>query len=190
MSVAASCFASRREAVFVAVETYNRAHPEARLPRPAARLLAVMFAAEDVCCVSQQELMAEGFGDTLPGCCVPWLRQASCQSRRAPRVSRTPTACCFRWRPGHEPPREAIRSRPCRAAGPQRQGPHHGLRPRLGRPTPPARPTPRPDHPRLPGGPGGAAVGLPQRRGRGAASRHTRRSPPRPSAAAIPSTRR
>ena len=58
--------ANRREAVFAAVETYNRTHPAAPLPRPAARLLAVMFATEDVCCVSQETLKAEGFGDTLP----------------------------------------------------------------------------------------------------------------------------
>ena len=66
MPVAASCFASRRDAFSIAVETHNQAHPEARLPRPAARLLAVMFATEDVCCVSQQELSARGFGETLP----------------------------------------------------------------------------------------------------------------------------
>jgi hypothetical protein len=59
--------ASRREAVFAAVEAYNQTHPAAPLPRPAARLLAVMFAAEDVCCLSQQSLVAEGFGKTLPG---------------------------------------------------------------------------------------------------------------------------
>jgi hypothetical protein len=57
---------SRREAVFAAVEAHNRAHPAA-LPRPAARLLAVMFATEDVCCMSQQALVAKGFGKTLPG---------------------------------------------------------------------------------------------------------------------------
>ena len=28
--------------------------------------MAVMFATEDVCCVSQETLKAEGFGDTLP----------------------------------------------------------------------------------------------------------------------------
>jgi hypothetical protein len=56
---------SRREAVFAAVEAYNRAHPKARLPRQAARLLAFMFADKDVCCQSQQDLMAEGFGDSL-----------------------------------------------------------------------------------------------------------------------------
>ena len=58
--------ASRRETVFAAVEAYNRTHPAARLPRPAARLLAVMFATEDVCSLSQGTLKAEGFGDTLP----------------------------------------------------------------------------------------------------------------------------
>ena len=41
-------------------------HPAAPLPRPSARLLAVMFATEDVCCLSQQALAAEGFGKTLP----------------------------------------------------------------------------------------------------------------------------
>ena len=56
---------SRREAVFAAVEAYDRAHPKARLPRPAARLLATMFTDQDVCCLSQQALMAGGFGDSL-----------------------------------------------------------------------------------------------------------------------------
>ena len=42
--------ASRRDAAVVAaVEAYNRPIPQRRLPRPAARLLAVMFATEDVC---------------------------------------------------------------------------------------------------------------------------------------------
>jgi len=60
--------ASRRDAFIAAVETHNRAHPTARLPRPTARLLAVMFAAEDVCCMSQEAMAAEGFSrKTLPG---------------------------------------------------------------------------------------------------------------------------
>jgi len=59
--------ASRREAIFAAVEGHNRTHSAAPLPRPAARLLAIMFAAEDVCCLSQQSLAAEGFGKSLPG---------------------------------------------------------------------------------------------------------------------------
>src|SRR3954464_8616475 len=66
MPVATSCFASRRDAFFIAVETYNRTHRASPLPQPAVRLLAVMFAAEDVCCVSQQELLARGFGKSLP----------------------------------------------------------------------------------------------------------------------------
>jgi hypothetical protein len=57
---------SRRNAITAAVEVHNRAHPTARLPRPAARLLAVMFDTEDVCCLSQETLKARGFGDTLP----------------------------------------------------------------------------------------------------------------------------
>ncbi len=50
-----------------AVEAHNRTHSAAPLPRPAARLLvlAIMFAAEDVCCLSQQALVAEGFGKSL-----------------------------------------------------------------------------------------------------------------------------
>ena len=39
--------------------------PQPPLPRPAARLLAVMFATEDVCCLSRQALVAEGFGKSL-----------------------------------------------------------------------------------------------------------------------------
>jgi hypothetical protein len=57
---------SRRNTIADAVEAHNRNHPTARLPRPAARLLAVMFATEDVCCVSQETLKAQGFGDTMP----------------------------------------------------------------------------------------------------------------------------
>jgi hypothetical protein len=58
--------ASRREAIFAAVEAHNQAHPASPLPRPAARLLAVMFDIEDVCCLSQQALAAEGLGKALP----------------------------------------------------------------------------------------------------------------------------
>jgi hypothetical protein len=56
---------SRRNAIIAAVEAYNRVHPTARLPRPAVRLLAFMFADQDVCCLSQQALRAEGFGQDL-----------------------------------------------------------------------------------------------------------------------------
>jgi hypothetical protein len=59
--------ASRREAIFAAVEAHNRTYPASPLPRPAARLLAVIFDTEDVCCLSQETLKAQGFGKALPG---------------------------------------------------------------------------------------------------------------------------
>ena len=79
---------SRRNAIAAAVEVHNRAHPTARLPRPAARLLAVMFAAEDVCCVSQQELLARGFGKSLPAA-LRALVEAGFMSKQA-GTSRVP----------------------------------------------------------------------------------------------------
>jgi hypothetical protein len=59
---------SRRNAIAAAVEAHNRAHPTARLPRPAARLLTVMFANDDVCRQSLEALVAEGFTrNAIPG---------------------------------------------------------------------------------------------------------------------------
>jgi hypothetical protein len=48
---------SRRNAIAAAVEVHNRAHPTARLPRPAARLLAVMFDSDDICQLSLDALL-------------------------------------------------------------------------------------------------------------------------------------
>jgi hypothetical protein len=62
-AAAVSCVASRRDAIIAAVEAYNRTHSP--LPRPSARLLAVMFADQDVCCLSQEALAAQGFGNSL-----------------------------------------------------------------------------------------------------------------------------
>ena len=75
-------YTSRREAVFAAVEAHNRTHPAAPLPRRAARLLAVMFADQDVCCLSQQVLASEGFGKTVPGV-LRALVEAGLVSRQA-----------------------------------------------------------------------------------------------------------
>jgi hypothetical protein len=57
----------RREAITACVEAYNHAHPQAPLPRPAARLLGVMFSRDDVCQRSLEALEAEGFArKTVP----------------------------------------------------------------------------------------------------------------------------
>ena len=98
---ATSCVASRREAAFAAVEAYNRAHPKARLPRPAARLLATMFADRDVCCLSQQALMAEGFGDSLRRV-LRALIEAGFMSKQA-GTSRVPDSYRLQHRLGDAP---------------------------------------------------------------------------------------
>ena len=43
------------------MDAYDRDHPDAPLPRTAARLLTVMFPSDDVCQRSQEALVAEGF---------------------------------------------------------------------------------------------------------------------------------
>jgi hypothetical protein len=59
--------ADRREAIAAAVETYNHAHPQAPLPRPAVRLLGVMFSRDDACRRSLEALVADGFNrKTVP----------------------------------------------------------------------------------------------------------------------------
>jgi hypothetical protein len=55
--------AARREAIAAAINAYNRAHHESPLPRPAARLLAAMFAADEVC---QRSLRRRVNRKTLP----------------------------------------------------------------------------------------------------------------------------
>ena len=57
----------RRDEIAAAVAAYDRDHPDAPLPRNAARLLAVMFPSEDVCHRSLEAIAAEGFSrDRLP----------------------------------------------------------------------------------------------------------------------------
>ena len=54
--------ADDRQAAFDdAVEAYNHAHPTATLPRPAARLLGIMFADSDICRQSLDALARRGF---------------------------------------------------------------------------------------------------------------------------------
>ena len=56
---------SRRNAIAAAVEAHNLAHPTARLPRPAARLLTAMFASDDTCQQSRDALL-EASGVSRP----------------------------------------------------------------------------------------------------------------------------
>jgi hypothetical protein len=51
----------RRGDIAAAVAAYDSANLKARLPRSAARLLAVMFPTEDVCQQSLEALAAKGF---------------------------------------------------------------------------------------------------------------------------------
>ena len=51
----------RRDDIVAAVAAYDRANPETRLPRNAAHLLAAMFASDDVCQRSLEDIAAEGF---------------------------------------------------------------------------------------------------------------------------------
>ena len=58
----------RRDDIVAAVAAYDRANPETRLPRNAAHLLAAMFASDDVCQRSLEDIAAEGFNrKRLPG---------------------------------------------------------------------------------------------------------------------------
>jgi hypothetical protein len=56
-----------REEIAAAVAAWNQDHPDVSLPRNAVRLLAIMFAASDVCQRSLDAIAAEGFSrNTLP----------------------------------------------------------------------------------------------------------------------------
>jgi hypothetical protein len=57
----------RQDDIAAAIAAYDSANPKARLPRNAARLLAVMFPTEDVCKRSLEAIAAGGFSrDRLP----------------------------------------------------------------------------------------------------------------------------
>ena len=51
----------RRDDIVAAVAAHDSANPRAPLPRNTARLLAVMFACEDMCQRSLEDIAAEGF---------------------------------------------------------------------------------------------------------------------------------
>jgi hypothetical protein len=87
----------RRDAIAAAVAAYDGAHPSMPLPGNTARLLAVMFPAEDVCQRSQEAIAAEGFSrDRLPAM-LRRLVEAGLLSRH--RMARVPDTYCL-----HLPP--------------------------------------------------------------------------------------
>jgi hypothetical protein len=51
----------RRDDIVAAVAAHDSAHPSAPLPRNTARVLAAMFANDDVCQRSLEDIAAEGF---------------------------------------------------------------------------------------------------------------------------------
>jgi hypothetical protein len=51
----------RRDDIVAAVAAHDSANPSAPLPRNTARLLAAMFASDDVCQRSLEDIAAEGF---------------------------------------------------------------------------------------------------------------------------------
>ena len=91
----------RRDDIVAAVAAYDSANPSAPLPRNAARLLAVMFASEDVC---QRSLEAHRGRRVrpkrFPRCCGAWSRLGSLSQERGLVACPTPTGCiCRRCRP-------------------------------------------------------------------------------------------
>ncbi len=71
----------RRDAIATAVAAYDRA-ADGPLPRNAVRLLAVMFASEDVCRRSQEALVAEGFSRNDVSAALQRLEAAGFLSRQ------------------------------------------------------------------------------------------------------------
>ena len=72
----------RRDDIATAVAAYDRANPKARMPRSAARLLAVMFPSEDVCHRSLDAIAAEGLNRTTLPATLRRLVEAGFLSRR------------------------------------------------------------------------------------------------------------
>ena len=72
----------RRDKITAAVAAYDRANPKARMPRSAARLLAVMFPSKDVCHRSLDAIAAEGLNRTTLPATLRRLVEAGFLSRR------------------------------------------------------------------------------------------------------------
>ena len=130
----------RRDDIAAAVAAYDRDHPDAPLPRNAGRLLAVMFRQRTCATGAWRTSSLKGsVGTDFLRRYGGWRRPSSCHGNGVRLGSPIPTtSTCRRWCSHEEPPpREGVRPRPRCAAGPQRQGPHCRLQPRLGPPAPP-----------------------------------------------------
>jgi hypothetical protein len=99
---------ARRRGDFIAAVAYDRDHPDAKLPRHAARLLALMFPSEDVCQRSQEALRKGSAETGFPRCCGALSRPGSCRGTGWPGC---PTRIgCTSPRCSHEgAPREGVR---------------------------------------------------------------------------------
>ena len=157
----------RRDDIAAAVAAYDRANPMARAAAQTPHgCWPPCLPSEDVCQRSLEAIAAEGFdrGSPARGAAAPrrggFLSEAAGVGRDARHLPPAPAAGAAMR---SHPPREGVRPRPRRAAGPQRQGPHCRLRARLGPPAPPAGPERRSPGPRRPGRSGRPAVGVPQR---------------------------
>ena len=72
----------RQDDIVAAIAAYDSANPKARLPRNAARLLAVMFPSDDVCQRSLQDLAGEGFNRKRLPAALKHLVEAGFLSRQ------------------------------------------------------------------------------------------------------------
>jgi hypothetical protein len=92
----------RRDEIAAAVAAYDSANPSAPLPRHAARLLAIMFPAEDVCQQSLDELTAEGFDRRAVPRLLRGLVEAGFLSKERPS-GRIPTIHTLHLPPRRQP---------------------------------------------------------------------------------------
>ena len=183
----------RRDDITAAVDAYNRAHPNAPLPRPAARLLR-----RHVRCRRRLPAEPRGAGGgglqrdnitrTVRALVEAGLVSRQASTSRAPYIYRLHLPAPVQS--VRAPPREGIRARPRRAAGRQRQGSHSGLRARLERPATASRASTRVRSPAPSWRSWRRCCGASTTAAPAAASRATRRSPRRRSAAGPPSMRR
>jgi hypothetical protein len=75
----------RRDDIAAAVAAHDSANPSMPLPRNAARLLAAMFASDDVCQRSLEDIAAEGFARNRLSALLRRRPTNYCGTRGTPR---------------------------------------------------------------------------------------------------------